>query len=323
VRPFALPDSACAIGYGLAVSVLVTGLHGFLGSHLGRRLVSEGHEVHAIVRPGSSDARVRDFADKVHRLEADLEDVESYRFWLARLRPERAFHVAWYARHGRFWSAPENLACVAMTLQLARELAEAGCEHLVGVGSCAEYAWHHGFLSEARTPLAPASLYGVAKNATRSVLEAWAPQVDLRIAWARIFFPFGPGEPAARLIPSVTRALLAGERARCSHGAQIRDFLHVEDCAEALRAISERRLEGAVNVGSGEPIRIRALVERLAGLTGRGAADLDFGAVAADPDEPPVILADTRRLEREAGFRPGRTLDEALADTVEWWRSQT
>jgi nucleoside-diphosphate-sugar epimerase len=196
-----------------------------------------------------------------------------------------------------------------MTLQLARELAEAGCEHLVGVGSCAEYAWHHGFLSEARTPLAPASLYGVAKNATRSVLEAWAPQVDLRIAWARIFFPFGPGEPAARLIPSVTRALLAGERARCSHGAQIRDFLHVEDCAEALRAISERRLEGAVNVGSGEPIRIRALVERLAGLTGR--------------DQPPVILADTRRLEREAGFRPGCTLDEALADTVEWWRSQT
>ena len=93
------------------MAVLVTGLYGFLGSHLGRTLVARGHDVCAIVRPGSSPERALDFLDRVRVLEADLEQPSTYRAWLADVRPERAFHVAWYARHGsaRRRGAPADL----------------------------------------------------------------------------------------------------------------------------------------------------------------------------------------------------------------------
>ena len=199
-----------------------------------------------------------------------------------------------------------------MTMELVRELARCGCGHLVVTGSCAEYRPSIGPMPES-TPTQPTTLYGATKDATRAVLEASAPFLDMAVAWARVFFPFGPGEP---------RALLWGERARCSHGRQIRDFIYVEDCADALRAISAAGIKGAVNVGTGEGHSVRTLVETLAELTGRSATDLEFGAIEAVADEAPEIVADIRRLREEAGWQPAHTLRSALAETVEWWRKQ-
>ena len=299
--------------------VLVTGMTGFIGSHLGRLLVARGADVIAIVRPGASTLRVDDYLRRVHVIEADLERAETYRSQLRELQPERAFHLAWYVEPQSFWNAPENLSCVSMTIGLAQVLADLGCEHVIAVGSCAEYARHPDFLSEDSTPSEPSSLYGAAKNATREAILAYGNVVDTTFAWARFFFPFGPGEPRTRLIPSVTLALLRGERAQCSHGNQIRDFIHVHDCASALFEIGETGLSGTVNVGTGEPVRLRRVVEILATLTGRGTDDLEFGAVETDPDEPAMILADVRKL-RSTGWEPSHTLESGLADTVEWLR---
>ncbi len=299
--------------------VLVTGMTGFVGSHLGRLLVARGAEVFAIIRPGASTLKVDDYLESVKVIEADLARPETYLSYLHELQPERAFHLAWYVEPQRFWHAPENLSCVSMTLDLARILAEVGCEQVVAVGTCAEYAWQHGFLSEDSTPSKPSSLYGTAKNAAREAILAFSNVVDTNFAWARFFFAFGPGEPHTRVIPSVGLALLRGERARCSHGDQIRDFIHVEDCASALFAIGERSLSGTVNVGTGEPVRLRRVVETLATLTGRGSDDLEFGAVETDLDEPPMILADARKL-RSTGWKPSHSLESGLADTIEWLR---
>ncbi len=299
--------------------VLLTGMTGFIGSHVGRLLVANGEEVHAIIRPGSSTERVGDYLARVNVIEADLARPETYLAELRELQPERAFHLAWYVEPGLFWNALENLDCVGMTLDLARSLVEVGCEQVVATGTCAEYAWHEGVLSEESTPSVPSSLYGAAKNAARGAVLACGRETDANFAWARFFFPFGPGEPPSRLIPSVTLALLRGERARCSHGEQIRDFIHVEDCASALLAIAEAGLEGTVNVGTGEGTQLREIVETLAELTGRGAGDIEFGAIPSDPDEPPMVVADIRKL-LETGWRPRHTLASGLADAVEWWR---
>jgi nucleoside-diphosphate-sugar epimerase len=303
------------------MSVLVTGINGFIGSHLGRRLVAEGREVIAIVRPGSPRERIADYAENVRLIEADLREPHSYRQTLIELRPELAFHLAWYAKPGLFWNAAENLECVSMTLDFARNLATSGCRQLVCAGTCAEYTWQHGHLSEDGTPCEASSLYGVAKNATRKVLESYAPQANLALAWARFFFPFGPGEPSPRLIPSVTQRLLVGEHAPCSHGEQIRDFIYVKDCVAALLAIANAGLTGPVNVGSGEPTRIRTVIEMLSELTGRSLADVEFGALAAPPDEAAMVLADTSRL-RAIGWSPSHSLKSGLVETVAWWKEE-
>ncbi len=109
-------------------------------------------------------------------------------------------------------------------------------------GTCAEYEWGGpGPCVEGRTPLRPATLYGVAKDATRAVVEAAAGELGIAVAWGRIFFLYGPGEDERRLVASVARALARGERAATSAGTQRRDFMHVADVGAALRGAARCR----------------------------------------------------------------------------------
>jgi len=303
------------------MKVLVTGAGGFIGSQVVRKVLQDGHAIVVVLRPGESPERLTDCLDSVSLFQCDLYDGEAVRRLVSETRPDNVLHLAWYAEPGRYWEAKENLDCVRMSLSLAQALAEAGCSRLVGAGTCAEYDWDHGFLSENVTPLKPRSLYGVCKNATREVLQAFCAQAGMGFAWTRFFLLYGPMEPKERLIPYVVLTLLKGEVARCTFGEQMRDFLCVEDAASALWAVAKSDLSGPVNVGSGQAIKVRTLVETVAEHLQR-EENVVFGALPTDPQEPPLVLADVRRLTNVVGWKPSLTLKEGVAKTCEWWRSK-
>jgi len=304
-----------------AMRVLVTGAGGFIGSHLTRRIACEGDSVWAVTSPGESTGRLADVLDRVSVLAADLRDARAVQDVVCAVRPDCAVHLAWYLTPGKFWTAPENLECVAMSLTLVEALARAGCKRLVGVGTCFEYDSDYGFLSESITPCRPSSLYGVCKNATREILQAYCRKAAMQFAWARIFHLYGPAEAEARLVPAVILALLNGQVAKCTHGEQIRDYLHVEDVASALWAITKSEYCGAVNLGSGQPVKVRRIVETIAHYLER-EKDVAFGALPADPKESPLLVADVRKLANEIGWKPALTLEEGVAKTCEWWRTR-
>jgi nucleoside-diphosphate-sugar epimerase len=231
-------------------------------------------------------------------------------------------HFAWNVEHGKYWSSPHNLEWLAASLQLVQFFHELGGRRVVGVGTCAEYEWGTSRCVELETPLKPATLYGAAKNALRQVVESFADANDLEFAWGRIFLTFGPHEHEARLVPSVTKALLRGEIAECSAGTHLRDFLYVEDVADAFAALTDSAVQGAFNIASGEPASVRDVAQRLAKLAGRVDL-LRLGALPERAGDPPILVADTRRLRSELGWKPNSSLDQALAHTVNWWRSQT
>jgi nucleoside-diphosphate-sugar epimerase len=139
-------------------------------------------------------------------------------------------------------------------------------------------------------------------------------------ASTRIFLLYGPMEAKERLIPYVILTLLKGEVAKCTSGEQIRDFLHVEDAASAVWAVAKSGLSGPVNIGSGQPIKVRTIVQTIAQHLQR-EENLVLGALPTDPQEPLVLLADVRRLASVVGWKPSLTLKEGLANTCEWWRS--
>jgi nucleoside-diphosphate-sugar epimerase len=139
-------------------------------------------------------------------------------------------------------------------------------------------------------------------------------------AWTRFFYLYGPAEAKERLIPYVVLTLLKGEVAKCTSGEQIRDFLHVEDAASAVWAVAKSDLSGPVNIGSGQPIKVRTIVQTIAQHLQR-EENLVLGALPTDPQEPLVLLADVRRLASMVGWKPSLTLKEGLAKTCEWWRS--
>jgi UDP-glucuronate decarboxylase len=298
---------------------LVTGAGGFIGSHVVRQLAQQGHSVQIMVRSGSSLHRLNDCLDGLEIRRVDLSDYAAVHQAVAEAKPECAIHAAWYAVPGRYWTAPENLDCVTMSLALAKALANGGCRRFVGIGSCFEYDYEYGYLSENLTPLKPRTLYAVSKDATRSLLESFCPDVQMSFAWVRIFYVYGPGEQEMRLVPSVILSLMKGITAKCTEGLQVRDYLCVEDVASALVAVAQSGFEGAVNIGSGEPVTVRSIVQILGEALGR--TDLiALGAMKSNPVDPPFVLADVRRLREQIGWHPSVGLQEGLQRAVLWWK---
>jgi nucleoside-diphosphate-sugar epimerase len=100
----------------------------------------------------------------------------------------------------------------------------------------------------------------------------------------------------------------------------VRDFLYSEDLADAFVALLRSPVQGPINVASGEPTRIRDLVQALADAAGH--PDLPrFGALEAPAGEPAVLLADVTRLRDEVGWSAPATLKQRAADTIDWWRA--
>ena len=293
--------------------VLVTGADGFIGKHALPPLLARGFEVHATsLRPDELPG------DGVSWHAADLMHPDEVRRLFERVRPSHLLHFAWYAVPGRFWTSPENYRWVQATVGIFEQFAASGGRRVVAAGSCAEYDWSSGICTEGSTPLRPGTPYGLCKRVTGELLESFAASSALSAAWGRIFHLHGPGERPPRLVPSVIEALLRGEPALCSHGEQIRDFLPVEEVADAFVALLTSEVTGAVNIASGVPIRIREVIDHLA--TSLGAGDLvRLGALPPGESEPPVLIADVRRLREEVGWEPSCSPAEGLDRTVRWW----
>jgi nucleoside-diphosphate-sugar epimerase len=294
--------------------VLLTGAGGFVGRHVGEALVARSYEVHAVSRHNRS-------GDGLTWHAVDLLDAASLETLMAGLRPARLIHLAWYTEPGQYWQSQQNLAWLNASIHLLESFARNGGEHAVLAGTCAEYDWSYGYCVEDKTPCKAGSLYASAKLAFHDVATAFARSADLRVAWARIFFPFGPREHPERLVPSVIRALLSGGRAPCSDGEQIRDFVYVRDAASALVALAEHEFCGDVNIASGRPVLLKDLVNLIADkLNARDR--VDFGQRPRQDSEPPLLLADVSRLKDVIGWTPSYDLATGVEETIAWWRQQ-
>lgn len=294
----------------MAERVLVTGASGFLGRALLPPLVAAGCEVHATSRQLSQVPDVTWHAADLLRGEGEP--------LVARLRPTTLIHCAWYVEHGRFWTAPENADWVTASLSLARAFAAAGGRRFVGIGSCAEYAVEPADTMpwpETRR-IAPATPYGQAKAACAAGLAAIP---DLSTTWARLFLLFGPGEHPDRLVPSIIRALLAGQEAPVASGRPVRDIVSTGYAGRAIAALALSPVTGPVNIGAGQGMAIGDIAGRIGELCGRPEL-VTLGRLPDRPGEAPHMVADIDRLQRETGFIEAFALDEALGTALTWWR---
>lgn len=306
------------------MKVLLTGAAGFIGSHVARLLVARGCDVHALVRPGGGASRIDDVAPSLRLLGCDLSDDAAIASHVAAVRPDACVHLAWGVGRAGQLDGAENVRSLDASLRLALTLAEAGCGRLVAAGTCFEYDTSDagaGRPLPETGPARPRTLYGASKLALWQVLERLSAAGAFEVSWLRFFFLYGPGEDAQRLVPSVILPLLEGREAKVTAGEQIRDYLHVEDAAAAVWAVLERGLAGVTNVGSGRPVAVREVVERIGELTGRPGL-IRFGALPYREGDPAHVSADVRRLTTETDWSPRFDLEGGLRQTVSWWRDR-
>jgi GDP-L-fucose synthase len=296
--------------------VLVTGGGGFLGSHLVERLETDGHDVFV--------ARSRDY---------DLTSFDDAGRMFTDARPELVFHLAAEvggiganrANPGRYWYA--NLMMGAHVLEQARAHA---VRKLVISGTVCAYPkftpvpfaeddlWN-GYPEETNAP------YGVAKKSILVGANAYREQYGLDAIFLLPANLYGPRDnfdlDSSHVIPALIRKMLEadGEVTLWGDGSPTREFLYVDDCAEALVLAAERYDEPApVNIGTGVETSIREVAETIAELTGFA------GEISWDPSMPngqPRRSLDASRARDLFGFEARTSLRAGLERTIAWYRS--
>jgi nucleoside-diphosphate-sugar epimerase len=312
--------------------VLVSGAGGFIGRWSVPALLRLGYEAHAVLSGNASrDVPEQLRGAKIHF--ADLYDDSRVDELLSEVRPTHLLHFAWIATPGLYWNSAENFRWVSASERLLRSFRAHGGIRVMMAGSCAEYDWSRvEICDELLSPLANdyaaapndaaiLSPYAACKIALQKTLADFGRHEHVSTAWGRIFFQFGPYEHPERLVPSVIRNLLLNREALCSHGRQMRSFLHVADVGAAFAAVLDSELEGPVNIGSGERIALADLLDRIGRQIGR--PDLvRLGARPAPPQEPLLLVPEIYRLRDQARWRPRFTLNDGLSDTIAWWRGR-
>lgn len=267
--------------------VLLTGASGFIGREVSALLETSSIEFVSVGR--------RAVGGHGRFEEIDLQDYERVKKLCGNFSPTHLIHLAWYTKHGYFWEARENVNWVNITVNLLSSFYKAGGMHAVVAGTCAEYDFRSGFLSENSTPIKPNSLYGICKNATHEIVRSMFNNEDRGLCWARIFNPYGPGEAAERLVPSLFSVFTGRRPPFGVNSRNYRDFIHVRDLASALLHCATCGHDGVVNIGAGQPISVGYVVSTIAQICGADPTHvlaMDSGRCA----DPYMIVANTEKL---------------------------
>lgn len=295
-------------------SVLLTGGTGFIGRACLRRLLAGGFDVHGITPIPESEAH-----ERLTWYEADLTDAGQLEDVVRRAGASHLLHLAWRPISGDVWSAEDNDEWTDIGRRLVQLFYEHGGRRVVGCGSCGEYDWSDGLCVEDQTPLNPNTRYGRAKAALwEAIGQITAQTPGATAAWGRVFFVYGPNEHPQRLVSSVILSLLKGEPALCSHGRQVRDYLHVDDVADGLVSLLESDASGAFNIACGQPRRVMDVIHEIGNATGKGEL-IRLGARPAAEHEPPVILGSAHKMADRVGWTASIGLSEGIRQTVDWW----
>jgi nucleoside-diphosphate-sugar epimerase len=298
------------------IRLLVTGASGFIGRHCLAALRSSDIEIHAV--SSRNDAR---HAGLAHWHGCDLLDRNAASRLIYEVKPTHLLHLAWIATPGVYWTSPLNEDWQVASRRLAECFVASGGERMVVTGTCAEYDWSRGTCFEAEVNSDPASPYAKAKLELSRELAELASAAGIGLAWARLFWTYGPFEPPSRLVPSIIRSLLHDEPALCTSGTQRRDYLYVGDVARALAKLVRTSVVGPVNVASGDAISVASIATAIAELLGKRHL-LRLGAISAKTAEQPLVVADVERLRNELGCRPQYSVHEGLVETIHWWRER-
>lgn len=301
------------------MKILVTGAGGFVGAAVVSSALSAGHHVIALVRPAGNRQRLDELGAVIASV--NLADATGLEAAMRHHRPDVVVHSAWsgvsnVSRQQRS-QITDN---VSVALSLVDAAAATGVRKFVGIGSQAEYGLLSGKISETALPV-PTSLYGATKVAVQVLTTQLCANAGIDFAWLRLFSTYGPRDNPSWLIPSMIEQLLSGSRPRTTEGRQLWDYLFIDDVADAIRAVAEsKQAVGIFNLGSGEPVAVRNIIERIRDIAAPGL-DLVFGDIPYKPDQIWHMEADIDRLHRLSGFVPQVGLGEGLARTIDWHKS--
>ena len=306
--------------------VLITGSDGFIGSHVTRRLVAEGAEVHALTAEVSSvfPRRLLDLRGKIIIHEGNLMDRGAMDTVARSSKPNYVFHLGAYTHVGKSWQRIDECiqANIQGTMNLLQAVADQGYERFVNTGTSEIYGDIDVPFREDAV-VNPISPYSVSKYAAERFCRLFQRAYGWPIVMLRPFNAYGPAQSPDRVIPEIIVRALRKEQLKMTQGRQTREFNYVEDLADGfVKAATAPDADGEVfNIGGGEEISMRDVATTILDVMGN-PIEPQFGALPERPTEIMRMYCDSTKARERLGWAPRHSLREGLEKTIEWYRRE-
>jgi UDP-glucuronate 4-epimerase len=315
------------------MNILVTGSAGFIGMHLCRRLLAEGHKVHGLDNFNAyypvalKRARQAELADlpRFSSTEADISDLAAVTDVFRRFRPEVVCNLA--AQPGVRYSIDHPHVYAASNLAGFLNILE-GCRHhgvrrLVYASSSSVYGGNTKLPFAESDPVDhPVSLYAATKRANELMAHTYTHLYGLQTIGLRFFTVYGPWGRPDMAVWLFTRAMLAGRPIQVfNRGDMQRDFTYIDDIVAGVTAsIVHDGLDPCelFNIGNHKPERLMDLIRTLADALG---VEPTIDLLPMQPGDVPATYADISRIRAKLGFEPTTPIARGIPAFAAWYRA--
>lgn len=312
------------------VKNLITGIHGFVGSHLADLLLEQKEEVFGLARSVADNGNVQHIRDRIQVLSCDIGSRQELEKVLEMVRPQRIYHLAAVAfvpdadkkgvvAFDTNYTGTLNLLHTVKELKLNCRILFAGSSEVYGAVTKEESP-----VKEDR-PLQPVSLYGVSKAAADLLAYSYFARDGLDVIRVRPYNHIGPRQSSRFVCSSFARQIAAIEKGaepviKTGNLESYRDFMDVRDTVRAYPEVMDRGNAGEVfNVCAGNTVSIRSILETLLGMTDISIR-IECDSKLFRKEEPLRICGDNSLLRGRTGWRPQIPLEQTLGDLLNYWR---
>lgn len=314
-------------------NVVVTGASGFIGSHLTEELVRRGADVKAFVHYNSRndwgllELLEKDVLSKIEVIAGDITDP----FFVRNVTKDSdiVFHLAALIGIPYSYVAPENYVNVNIkgTLNVLQAALDNEVGKVVHTSTSETYGTAEYTPIDEAHPLKGQSPYSASKIGADKIAESYYRSFDLPVATIRPFNTFGPRQSARAIIPTIISQALTKDEVHVGSLSPVRDLTFVKDTVNGFIEIgtSEKSVGELINIGRGSGVTISELLKRILQILGKEDIRVveDMDRVRPDKSEVMELICDNSKAKHLLDWSSQYTLDEGLAETIEWMREYT
>lgn len=301
---------------------LITGGTGFVGGYLKADLEKAEYITEITSRRKNADC-----------FQMKLNELGSIQTVLSEFKPDVIFHLAAQSSVADSWKEPEktfqiNVNGTINLLEVIRKLKLK--TRILLIGSSEEY----GKVTEENCPIPeshmpnPENIYAVTKHCQNKIGRLYAQNYDMDILMTRSFNHTGPGQSDRFVVSDFCRQaaeISLGMREPVIYVGNLtakRDFTDVRDISKCYRLLAEKGIKGETyNVGSGKAISIESILEMIIDKSGK-EIEVKTDEKKYRPADVPVHYADTKKIEKETGWRAEREIEETIEEMLEYWKTE-